>query len=85
MLAPDESRPWADHSVAPAHYIYSVGEFVNLRVGAGDVGEAYVSEVAPVVTEEFGAAVFLVAHWVIVGPDGGAVVDAFLVSGVDVA
>ena len=76
--APDEVGPRRDHGVAPTHYVYSLGQLVNVGMRTGEVGQADIGEITPAVIEELCAGVLFVTHRVVIGQDRRAVVDAFL-------
>ena len=51
----------------------------------GDVGQTNIGELTPIVIEKLRAAIFLVAHRIVIGPDRRAVVDAFLMRRVHIS
>ena len=47
--APDKVRPWADHCVAPTHYVDPRGQIVNVGMSTSEIGQAHIREIPPFV------------------------------------
>src|ERR1043166_140393 len=75
--APDEIWPRADHRVAPTHYIEPVAQVVNVRMRTREVRETHVRELLPVVVEKRRAAIWVLAHRVVIRQDRRTVINAF--------
>src|SRR5687767_1297329 len=80
--APDKIWPRADHRVAPSHYIQPLAEIVDIGMRPGDIGKTNIGKLAPLIVEQFRAAVAFVTHRIIIGQDRRAVIDAFLMRGI---
>ena len=82
--APDEIGPWAYHGMAPAHDVEPGRQVIDLRMRPGDIGQANVRQLFPVVIKECRSALGFGAHRVIIRQNRRAVIDLLLMSRGDV-
>src|SRR5688500_8339384 len=82
--APYKVRTWADHRVAPTHYIDAFAEIVDVRMRSRNIGQANIRELTPTVIEKLRSAVGLVAHRIVVRQNSRTVIDPLLMRRVHV-